>query len=222
MMSRPAVQLVRSPAAWEVMSSPVRTEIVEALRLIAPCSVAELAAVIDRPADTLYRHIELLQEAGFITEAGYRKGERNVEQLIDVAADDFAIDFRDSSGEAENRAVVRMAGSFLKATARAVRDSAEARQLEFGSSTRNLAISYELSWLTPERFAEVRGLISRLKQIMDEGKKQRQGRLYMTLAIASPVTRKRGAGNRGRTVRPARRATAARAKSRTRGARQGQ
>lgn len=193
MMTRPELHRVSSPAAWEVLVSPVRTEIAEVLRLMGPCSVAQVAQTLDRPADTLYRHIDLLIKAGFVREAGYRKGERNVELLLDTVADDFVIDFTDSRGDAENKAVVQTVNSFTGAMQRAVRDSAAARQLVFDHDARNLAINYELSWLTPEKFQEVRDLIRRLKAIMDDGKKRREGRLYMTLAIATPVTRKRGA-----------------------------
>ena len=66
--------MVRSPEAWRVLISPVRAEIAEALRLLGPCSMAELAAAIDRPADSLYQHLELLQKAGFVVQAGFRKG----------------------------------------------------------------------------------------------------------------------------------------------------
>ncbi len=193
MSTRPKALSVTSPKAWQVLVSPVRSEITEALRLLGPCSIADVAAAIDRPADTLYAHIKLLIRAGFIAESGYRKNGRHIEQLIDVVADDFVVEFKDNTGKAENQAIVATANSFLSAAARAVRDSAAARALEFTPDTRNISINYELSWLTPERFQEVRALIRRLKSIMDEGKSKREGRLYLTLAIATPVTRKRGA-----------------------------
>jgi hypothetical protein len=197
--------MVRSPEAWSVLVSPVRAEIAEAIRLLGPCSIAEIASTIDRPAESLYQHLELLQQAGFVTQAGFRKGSRNVEQLFDAVADDFMIDFHDGTGAAENKAVVTTANSFLKAMARALRDSAAARQLEFHPDRRNISINYELSWLTEAAFQEMRGLVRRIKQLMDEGKKSREGRLYMTLFIATPVTRKRGA--RRKQEAPARTST---------------
>ena len=196
-MKRKTCHPVQSPADWNVLISPVRAEMVETLRLMGPCSLAEIGAAINRPADALYNHLQQLQQVGFVVEAGFRKGVRNVEQLFDVVADDFMIDFNDSTGSAENRAVVTTANSFLKALGRAVRDSAAARQLEFHPARRNISINYELSWLTPEDFQEIRALARRIKQLMDQGKKKRQGRLYMSLFVATPVTRRRGAGNRG-------------------------
>ncbi len=191
-----------------VLAAPARTEIAEALRLLGPCSVAEIATVIDRPADTLYRHIEALRKAGFVREAGLRKVGRNAEQTFDVVAEDFVIDFTGQAGRAENQAIARTANSFLKAMSRAVRDTAQVGGLDPRAETRNISINYELSWLTPEKFQEVRDLIRRLKALMDDGKRRREGRLYMTLAIACPVTRKRGAGGRP-AGRPRRKAAGA-------------
>lgn len=188
---RAHIHNVSSAEDWLLLVAPARAEIVEAIRLLGPCSIGEVAEAIGRPADTLYRHIGLLTQAGFLREAGVRKGERNLERLVDVVAEDFVIDFADDSGEAENQAIVTTANSFLGAMGRAVRDSAAARQLVFSDVGRNISINYELSWLRPEDYAEVRALVRRLKAIMDEGKKRREGQLYMTLAMACPVTRKR-------------------------------
>jgi len=199
-MNRPAAHLVQSPKQWSVLIGAVRSEIAETLRLIGPCSVADIAAATARPADTLYRHLQLLQKAGFVKEAGFRKSGRHIEQLFDVTADDFVVDFKDNTGRAENRAIVRTANSFLKAMGRAVRDSAAAGVLDFQPDSRNISINYELSWLTPGQYQEVRALIRRLKQLMDEGKRHREGRLYMTLAISTPVTR-RPRTNKKKTLR---------------------
>ncbi len=199
MPNRPRIHSVTSPASWEVLVAPARAEIVEAIRLLGPCSIAEVAEAIGRPADTLYRHIALLTEAGFLRDAGIRKGDRNLERLVDTVADTFVIDFEDDTGAAENRAIVATANSFLGAMGRAVRDSASARQLVLAEQDRNILINYELSWLRPEDYQEVRVLINRLKQIMDDGKTRREGRLYVTLAMACPVTRKRSRRGPSRT-----------------------
>jgi DNA-binding transcriptional ArsR family regulator len=188
--------VVNSPELWELLVAPVRSEVGEALRLFGPCSVAEVAAALDRPADTLYRHIEALREAGFVRETGFRKNGRHTEQLFDVVADDFVVEFKDNAGKgvgAEGRAIVQTAESFAKTIVKAVKASAIAGELEFEERARNISINYELSWLTHEQYQQVRAIIRRLKEIMDDGKRRREGRLYMTLAIATPVTRKRGA-----------------------------
>jgi DNA-binding transcriptional ArsR family regulator len=192
-MRTPGTVGVTSPAAWSVLMSPVRVEVAEALRLAGPCSIADIARTLDRPADTLYRHVDALRRAGFVREAGLRKGARNIEQLFDVTADDFAPAFEGVSPAAQARVISRASESLLRATARTIRDSSRAGSLVLHEGSRNFSINYELSWLTPEAFGEVRALIGRLKKLMDAGKKRREGRLYLTLAVACPVTRKRGA-----------------------------
>lgn len=185
-----------------MLMSPVRVEIAEGLRALGPCSVAELAELIDRPADSLYRHVDLLMQAGLVVQTGFRKAGRNNEQLIDVAAEDFRPAFADTTGDVENETMVETARTLLRAAERAVRDAADARELDFSTGPgRNYTINYELSWLTPESFQEIRRLVREIKRLMDEGKKRREGRLYLSLAIATPVVRKRSEADRRRKVR---------------------
>ena len=68
-MARPPIHIVESPRHWKVMIAPVRLEVIEAMRMIAPCSIAEIAVALDRSADTLYRHIEKLRTAGAVVVA---------------------------------------------------------------------------------------------------------------------------------------------------------
>jgi len=181
---------VRSPEQWAVLVAPVRMEIAEGLRCLGACSVAELAALIDRPADTLYRHIELLREAGFIVSAGTRKRGRHVEQLIELAGDDVVIQFDPVADHDGNDAVLATARGFMRAAERAIRDSAKCKQLVVGGADGNVTVNYELGWLTADAYDEVRSLVHRIKAIMDDGKRRREGRLFLSLAIVTPVTRK--------------------------------
>jgi DNA-binding transcriptional ArsR family regulator len=166
------------------------------MRIAAPCSIAEIAEILDRPADTLYRHVEKLVRAGIVLQSGVRRRGRRFEQLFDLVADDFRFGFRDGSGRAANKAFEECANSFLKSTMRAVRDSARAGQLVAKDDERNLAIVYELGRLTPAAFREVRALVTRIKELLDEGKRSPEGRLYLSLSVLTPVTRKRGASRR--------------------------
>lgn len=189
-MTRAKTLFVRSPQQWAVLSAPRRIEIVEALRCLAPCSLADVAVLLDRPADTLYRHVEQLTEAGVVQAVGYRKVGRHVEQIFDLVADDFQIDF--AQGEAERVAVAETVRRFAGSAAKVAAAAASSGQMVLGPK-RNLVIDYELTWLTPEGFAQARRLIDQWKALLSEGRKARQGQLYLTLALALPVTRRRRA-----------------------------
>lgn len=177
--------------------SPVRIEIAEMLRCLGPSTVAELARSLDRPADTLYRHLDLLEQAGFVVTVETRKRGRHMHRVLDLTADDFAAEFLSADGAAQNDAIVTMAESATRAAFVAVRDSAATGRLKFDAQSTNLAVRYELGWLTAERFAEARSLVMRLKEIMDEGKRSREGSLYLAVAVVAPVTRKNKPRRRG-------------------------
>ena len=97
--------------------------------MIAPCSIAEIATALDRPADTLYRHLEKLKRAGAVVEAGVRRIGRRVEQVYDLVADDFRVDFKDGSGRTANKAYNDTMQSIIKVASRTARDSSAAGQL---------------------------------------------------------------------------------------------
>lgn len=184
--------------------APARTEIVEAMRMTAPCAIADIAEILDRPADTLYRHMDKLVRAGLVVEVGRRRRGRRMERLFDLVADDFGFGLRETSGRIANRAIEECANSFLRSTTRAVRDSAAAGALVVGEEERNLVVSYELGWLTPAGVREARAILARLKQLMDAGKSSDArlapgAGLYLALGVVVPVTRRRGAARRAAT-----------------------
>lgn len=208
--SRPAVRLVTDPRMWSALNSPIRLEICEMLRCIAPCSVAELAEALHRPADTLYRQLDQLEQAGFLHRVGYRKVGRHAEQLVDLTASDFLIDFEGSEPSASGAAIVATAKCAMHGIVAALEGAASAGAVEAGRSRRNTAILYELSWLTPERFAELRSLLQQVKRLLDDGKRERKGDLYLTVGLASPVVRKHRPRRRSSGVRSTPRESASR------------
>ena len=195
-MPRPPIQFVSNPRHWKAMVAPVRLEILEAMRMIAPCSISEIAVALDRSSDTLYRHIEKLRAAGAIVVAGSRRVGRRVEQVYDLVADDFRIGFKDTTPRAANKAYDDTLQSILKIASRTVRDSASACQLVGTGDERNIVGKIEHAWLSPEEFVALREILMRAKQFMDKRKGARDGRLYLAAFLAVPVTRKRGARSR--------------------------
>ena len=199
-MPRPAIHHVASPRNWAVLVAPVRLEILEAMRMIAPCSIAEIAAALDRPADALYRHIERLRRAGAVADAGLRRAGRRTEQIFDLVADDFRIGFKGVSERAANKAYNDTLQSVFKIAARTARDSAAACQLVGMGAQRNVIGKIEHAWLTPAEFTELREILMRAKAFMDAHKQRRDeasdARLYLGAFVALPVTRKRGARRR--------------------------
>jgi len=215
-MPRPPIHHLANPKAWSVIVAPVRLEIVEAMRMVAPCSIAELAESLDRPADTLYRHIEKLKRAGVVVDAGTRRAGRRVEQVYDLVADDFRVGFKDITERAANKAYNETMQSIFKIASRTTRDSASACQLVGMGEERNVVGKIEHAWLTHAEFVALREILMRAKQFMDDRKGRREGRLYLAAFVAVPVTRKRGAKRkRPSDAKPAPAAEPAARRSRT-------
>jgi DNA-binding transcriptional ArsR family regulator len=208
-MPRPPVHLITTPKAWAAYIAPVRLEIVETMRMVAPCSIAELAAATDRPADTLYRHIEKLRKVGVVVEAGVRRSGRRFEQVFDLAGDDFRPQLRDTSPRVVNKMFEDATKSIAKILLRTTRDAAAAEQIVYGPDERNASVKFEHAWLTPEDFAQLRELFVGVKRFMDARKaskdaskdatketskeRPRESRLYLATFAAVPVHRRRSA-----------------------------
>lgn len=188
-MTRPSVRWVQDPEEWRVLLAPARLEIIQALRCVGPCSVAELATMVGRPADLLYRQLVKLEKAGFVVQPGTRKRGRHAERLYDVTAQDFAMAFRDLSTESSARGLSETARSFCNAAAKEVQTSSKTGNLILGEG-QNFILNYEMSWLAPAQFQAARALLYQVKQLLDQARTQRAGRPFVCVTVLTPVTRR--------------------------------
>lgn len=173
--------------------SPVRFEIVEAMRGIAPCSVGEIAQALDRPADTLYPHLRQLLRVGVVVESGRRPGRTRPGKTYDLVADDFRPSFRDEGGAATAKAIDRSVRSMAGIVARASRKAAAAGRFAYGDDFKNVVAKVENAWLTPEEMRAVHSRLLSLKRYLDARKGRRAGALYLAAFFVVPVVRSRGA-----------------------------
>ncbi len=219
-MSRLKTMAVTSPKAWVTMTAPVRLEMLEALRLLGPCAIADIATMLDRPADALYRHMEKLVRLGAVRELEQRKVGRRLERTYDVVAEHLHPGFRDGGSKAANQAYDHTVKVICKIAGRASRDAAQSGQLKFSAEARTLAALVHHGWLTPSEFARARELLMELQALLGAGRRRPDARLYVIASMLLPVVRKRGA-RRARVsgAAPASPSTSATGASRDRAAR---
>ena len=77
-MSRRRVE-VETVGQFKALGNPLRQRLLS--ELTQPMSVADMAERLQVPAPRLYHHVRVLQQHGFITEAGTRRVRSNDEQL---------------------------------------------------------------------------------------------------------------------------------------------
>lgn len=75
----------------DLLISPARLEILEALGALDRASARELAAHLGRPPGAVYHHVRTLTQAGLIVEVGVRRGSRRPEVVYAPAADRLAV-----------------------------------------------------------------------------------------------------------------------------------
>lgn len=192
MPRRPIHVLARS-AGWEVLMAPVRFEIVEVMRGIAPCSVGEIAQALDRPADTLYPHLRQLLKVGVVVEAGQRAGRTRPGKVYDLVADDFRPSFRGEGTAATAQAIDRSIRSMAGIVTRASRKAAATGRFCYDDDFKNVVSKVENAWLTPQELAFVQSRLRSLKRYLDARKGRRAGALYLAAFFVVPVVRSRGA-----------------------------
>lgn len=145
--------------------------------------------MVDRPADLLYRQLEILAKAGFVEQTGVRKRGRHTERLYDVTADDFALAFKDLRDQPQAGALIDTARIVSSAAHREIVASVKAGEVVLGDG-QNLLLNYELTWLTPEQFQAARALLYQVKQLVDAARPQRRGRPFVLVWMATPRTRR--------------------------------
>ena len=188
--------LIATPQQWSVVTTPIRFEMIEAMRDLAPCGIRAVAERLGVKADTLYRHMELLQEAGFVVPAGFRKGARGAEQLFDLTADDFNIGFDSGADPGPANDMLRdTAALFFRRMNGVVKRSAAARAFDTTRAGKNLTLLSDYAHLSRAEFKELVQLIGKCKALVDKARKRGTGsnstQLYSVLFAAVPVVSRR-------------------------------
>jgi predicted ArsR family transcriptional regulator len=185
---RPPLAALQTVAQYRTLLSPVRFEVFEAMRFLAPCPIADVARCLGRPADGLYQHVRKLQRAGIVRAVGRAKVGRRTQTIYDLIADD--IDFSHLRGQSAKR-VISLAGKmFLSVGRRTLRDALRANAVEFEPEHRNLTILNNLTWLTREDYQALRRQFLDIIALMEASRRRREGDLYMVMNLACPVVRR--------------------------------
>src|SRR5438105_3824602 len=102
--------IVVRPEHLRVLSSPIRQEVLDTLAGLGAVSLAELGAILGRPADGLYYHVRLLERAGLVRFAGTRRKRGRAETLVRATAPQFALRYA-AAPPSRTRALNAIVGS---------------------------------------------------------------------------------------------------------------
>ena len=160
-------------------------------------SLAELGAVLGRPADGLYYHVRALARLGLVRRTGSRKRGRHAEGLFRAVAPVFAIRYPDSPAR-RTRTVSPIVAAMLRLGIRDFRHALGDGQTRFEGPEREVWALRSTGWLSAPQLRRVNRLIGELSRSTAQRGPAR--RLYaVTVVLAPLVQRNNTTGRRPRS-----------------------
>ncbi|HSE63623.1 MAG TPA: helix-turn-helix domain-containing protein, partial [Thermoanaerobaculia bacterium] len=104
---------ISEPAQLQVLASPLRQEILDLLARTGDAQVSEIAALLGRPADSLYYHLRELTRVGLVVSSRARANGRRGEMLFRAAHREPTLR-HDVSARGNTPAVASIVGSMLR------------------------------------------------------------------------------------------------------------
>lgn len=152
--------------------SPIRQDILDAVTAIGPCSVAELAAALGKPADGLYYHIKRLLGVRLLMEVRSDESGRG-ELRLDVAHKSFYLDYKPAN-RTNKTAVLRVIGAMMRSAERAFRRGFRPDIAVVKGPRRNLWAGRARGFLSERELAEVNVVLDELITLMRSGRRDRE------------------------------------------------
>jgi hypothetical protein len=193
---------IRSIRQLEVMALPIRTEIVESVASLGPCSVADLSRVTARKRPALHFHVGKLVEVGLLVEAGDRGEGRNRETLYRTPGFPVYIIY-DRNNPKNIEMTTRYSKNLLTQAQRFLARAFRSTTIRTSGRRRDTYVTQMTSWLTAAELVEVNEHIKALHALMRPETAQKGKRLFrLTLALSplhpeAPAKTKRGKASAG-------------------------
>lgn len=199
-MTRQPHVMISRPEQLRALISPVRQELVDVLSRMGTASLAEIAAVLGRPADGLYYHVRLLVRVGLVFPAGSRTNGGRAEALFRAVAPQLALPYK-TSPKGHVRAVTSIVASMLRLGIRDFRRASSRPGYRLRGPRRELWALRTTGWLASGEVKDVNTKILGLIRAVSQPRAQ--GKLYAVTILLTPLDH--GAKRKaGRTAKPRR------------------
>lgn len=157
--------LVEDPRRLAALASPLRQEIIDAAEAAGPCSIADLARWIGRPADRLYFHIRRLLRVGLLIEAGQRREGRHVATLYALPARHLRLAYRPER-PANLRALTSITDGALRLASRDFRRTLATGRAVVEGPDRDTWGGRLKGWITPAEQRRINALMLDIQRIL--------------------------------------------------------
>jgi DNA-binding transcriptional ArsR family regulator len=179
--------VVESKRQMRALAASTRQEIVDVLPRMGTVSVAELAAALGRPADSLYYHLRILKRVGLVRSAGSHRSNGRREALYRAVAPEMSLRY-ELGQKGNNREVNAIIASMLRLGIRDFSTSFKNADASVWGPRRELWALRTTGWLSQQQIEEVNQHMEKLMQIM--ATPARDGRLYAITVLLTPLARR--------------------------------
>ena len=186
-MSQPYV--VTSMKQLLMIASPGREDIIDAVGVIGPCTVTQLARFIGRSRHALYYHVRALRDSGLLLETHRSGAGKKRTGHYDLPGRPLSVRY-DLSTERARRAVITLARTRLRSASRGFVRACRPDVATLTGPTRNLWVARWKGWMSDQELTEANSLLTRLVNLLHQGKsvsKTRRRCYELTFALAPIV-----------------------------------
>jgi DNA-binding transcriptional ArsR family regulator len=180
---RSGIYLISTPRQLDVLSSPVRGEIIEVMTRLGECTIAQIAERMERSAESLYHHMKQLRRIGIVRVVERRKGKRQLERVFALEATDFRIDDSQRSA-AFRRALLRMSRTHLQLAMRQMEASIDRNSQKLDGPWATHRVGRDLVSLSGKSLAELNRRLTELHVWLGEvDDPEAPNRIALTMAM---------------------------------------
>ena len=176
--------LIRKAQHIRSVASPVRAAALDALEVMGPATVAELAVALGYPADGLYYHLTALERFGLVIRA--KPDKRTGAARFDVPGRPMTLRY-ELVDRQHARATAEVVATMLRSASRGFRRAYAPGLATVEGPHRNLRAGRRTAWLTPDDLRALNYHIERIHRLFGRGRPQRSGaRLHEFTYVLAP------------------------------------
>jgi DNA-binding transcriptional ArsR family regulator len=179
--------VIEDKRQMRALAAATRQEIIDVLPGMGAVSVAQLAAVLQRPADSLYYHLRILTRVGLVLEAGERRRHGRRETLFRAVAREISLRYQ-LGKKGNGRQINAIVASMLRLSIRDFGNAFGAAKAAAAGPHRELWALRKTGWLSRSQLGEVNRCMEKILRVMSQS--QRGGRLYGVSVVLNPLARR--------------------------------
>jgi DNA-binding transcriptional ArsR family regulator len=187
-MKRTAPFYLQRVRQVRAVASPVRAAIVDALEVIGPATIVQLAEPLGYPPDGLYYHLRVLEQIGLVVRATPDKETQAAR--FDVPGRPATLVYRLDDRQ-QGRAMEKVVATMVRSAERSFRRAFAPGLASVEGPYRNLRAGRRIAWLTDRELRTLNYHIEQIHALFGRGRPQRPGaRLHEFTYVLAPIVEK--------------------------------